>query len=71
MRAVGYRQAWDFWSVETKTLKTCRICSKKALFATRQLANQYSRLQDCCVSYVFNIYNTVNEGILDLRIRYR
>lgn len=72
MRAVGYRQAWDFLECEAKTTQDLQDMQQKALFATRQLAKrQYTWLRSLRELHVFNIYNTVNEGILDLRIRYR
>lgn len=72
MRAVGYRQAWDFLECEGKTTQDLQDMQQKALFATRQLAKrQYTWLRSLRELHVFNIYNTVNEGILDLRIRYR
>lgn len=72
MRAVGYRQAWDFLEREAKTTQDLQDMQQKALFATRQLAKrQYTWLRSLRELHVFNIYNTVNEGILDLRIRYR
>ena len=72
MRAVGYRQAWDFLECKAKTTQDLQDMQQKALFATRQLAKrQYTWLRSLRELHVFNIYNTVNEGILDLRIRYR
>lgn len=72
MRAVGYRQAWDFLESDAKTTQDLQDMQQKALFATRQLAKrQYTWLRSLRELHVFNIYNTVNEGILDLRIRYR
>ena len=72
MRAVGYRQAWDYLESESKTTQELQEMQQKALFATRQLAKrQYTWLRSLRELHVFNIYNTVNEGILDLRIRYR
>ncbi len=72
MRAVGYRQAWDFLQYGGKTAQDLQDMQQKALFATRQLAKrQYTWLRSLRELHVFNIYNTVNEGILDLRIRYR
>lgn len=72
MRAVGYRQAWDFLESDGKTTQDLQDMQQKALFATRQLAKrQYTWLRSLRELHVFNIYNTVNEGILDLRIRYR
>ena len=72
MRAVGYRQAWEFLELERKTTQELQEMQQKALFATRQLAKrQYTWLRSLRELHVFNIYNTVNEGILDLRIRYR
>lgn len=72
MRAVGYRQAWDFLESDAKTIQDLQDMQQKALFATRQLAKrQYTWLRSLRELHVFNIYNTVNEGILDLRIRYR
>lgn len=72
MRAVGYRQAWDFLQNGGKTAQDLQDMQQKALFATRQLAKrQYTWLRSLRELHVFNIYNTVNEGILDLRIRYR
>ena len=72
MRAVGYRQAWDFLESTGQTTQELQDMQQKALFATRQLAKrQYTWLRSLRELHVFNIYNTVNEGILDLRIRYR
>lgn len=72
MRAVGYRQAWEYLESESKTTQELQEMQQKALFATRQLAKrQYTWLRSLRELHVFNIYNTVNEGILDLRIRYR
>ncbi|XID75918.1 tRNA (adenosine(37)-N6)-dimethylallyltransferase MiaA [Alkanindiges sp. WGS2144] len=72
MRAVGYRQVWEFLENGGKTAQELHNMQEKALFATRQLAKrQYTWLRSLRELHVFNIYNTVNEGILDLRIRYR
>lgn len=76
MRAVGYRQVWEYLEQNLAQGGTSaqNVCSMqdKALFATRQLAKrQYTWLRSLRELHAFNIYNTVNEGILDLRIRYR
>jgi tRNA dimethylallyltransferase len=72
MRAVGYRQAWEFLAQGGQTESELQQMKEKALFATRQLAKrQYTWLRSLRELHVFNIYNTVNEGILDLRMKYR
>ncbi|RYY78121.1 MAG: tRNA (adenosine(37)-N6)-dimethylallyltransferase MiaA [Moraxellaceae bacterium] len=72
MRAVGYRQAWEFLEHGGQTESELQQMKEKALFATRQLAKrQYTWLRSLRELHVFNIYNTVNEGILDLRMKYR
>lgn len=72
MRAVGYRQVWEFLEQEGQGELKIHQMKEKALFATRQLAKrQYTWLRSLRELHVFNIYNTVNEGILDLRIKYR
>ena len=72
MRAVGYRQAWEFLEQGGQTEAELQQMKEKALFATRQLAKrQYTWLRSLRELHVFNIYNTVNEGILDLRMKYR
>lgn len=72
MRAVGYRQAWEFLYQGAQSRQEYLQMQQKALFATRQLAKrQYTWLRSLRELHVFNIYNTVNEGILDLRMKYR
>lgn len=72
MRTVGYRQVWDFLEKGDISHKEMENMKDKALFATRQLAKrQYTWLRSLRESHVFNIYSTMNEGILDLRFRYR
>lgn len=71
MRTVGYRQVWDFLEKGDISHKEIEDMKDKALFATRQLAKrQYTWLRSLRESHVFNIYHTMNEGILDLRFRY-
>lgn len=72
MRTVGYRQVWDFLENCDSSLISLQNMKDKALFATRQLAKrQYTWIRSLRESHAFNIYNSMNEGILDLRIRYR
>lgn len=72
MRTVGYRQVWDFLEKGDISHKQMEDMKDKALFATRQLAKrQYTWLRSLRESHAFNIYSTMNEGILDLRFRYR
>lgn len=72
MRTVGYRQVWDFLEKGDISHKQKEDMKDKALFATRQLAKrQYTWLRSLRESHAFNIYSTMNEGILDLRFRYR
>lgn len=72
MRTVGYRQVWDFLEKGDINHKEMENMKDRALFATRQLAKrQYTWLRSLRESHVFNIYSTMNEGILDLRFRYR
>lgn len=72
MRTVGYRQVWDLLENCDSSLTSMHNMKDKALFATRQLAKrQYTWIRSLRENHVFNIYNSMNEGILDLRIRYR
>jgi tRNA dimethylallyltransferase len=72
MRTVGYRQVWDFLENRDGSLISLQNMKDKALFATRQLAKrQYTWIRSLRETHAFNIYNSMNEGILGLRIRYR
>ncbi|WP_273776772.1 tRNA (adenosine(37)-N6)-dimethylallyltransferase MiaA [Acinetobacter sp. GSS19] len=68
MRAVGYRQVFEFLLKSDKSQKKQQEMEDKALFATRQLAKrQYTWLRSLQELHVFQTYETIELARQDLR----
>lgn len=72
MRAVGYRQAYEYLKKCEETNENKHNMQLKALYATRQLAKrQYTWLRSLQERHKFNTYHSSNQAIEDLRNRLR